>query len=120
MIMLEGNVMMAMGVLSEHGRLVSVVVMTVVVTMRVLVLDLEVAMHVTVPLRKVQPDSDEEPQSTDGRQWTRRTIAREPRHRSAEERSHGEDRSRSRSADATLRGEVQAQRHAVSGRSACH
>src|SRR6187549_3331431 len=92
--------------------------MTVVVAMRVLVLERVMDVAMKVALGNVQVDSDGECERTEESHDTDLPFAEKPRERCADEGSHCKDRARARRANASLREQVERKAQPVAGRAA--
>ena len=100
-------------VFPARRRVVVVVVMPVIVTMRVLVLDGFVRMRVLVRFRQMQENPHGAKQTAENRGKAGGALAERPSESSAEKRSHREYRSRSGRTDHALRSQIEPQARAV-------
>src|SRR5437763_589497 len=113
-----GRMPMNMGMFALDGRIVDVVVMTVVVPMDVLVHELSMRVRVLVALAEGQPHCDAEQSGCDQRGPARGPIPKKPRHDGSDEGRHAEDRAGPPSPNHALRMQVQAQAQAIAGEAA--
>ena len=116
---LDPGMGISMRVLSENRRIVRVIVMTVVVTVRVLVLDGLVHVGVPMAFRHVQVHPEAKPCRRDRGRGRGISVAEQPRRARPDEWCEREHGARPRSADAPLCEQVQAQADAVPGGTRC-
>ncbi len=117
-IVLDRLVLVRMGMLARHRRIVHVSVMPVVVPMHVIVPERRVSMAMRVMLGRVEVHAGPEQQRGREGPPARGAITERVRERGADEGREREHRPRAAGADATLREQVQAQAQAVAGRAA--
>ncbi len=116
-IVLDPVVHMHVGVRADQRRIVAVRVVTVVVEMRVLVLDRLVHVAVAVALGDVQVDTETEQAGRGDGQGSGVAISECPAERCTDERSQREHRAGTSGADPPLREQVEVQARSISGRS---
>lgn len=113
---LHSVVSVSMAVLADDRRYVSVLVMPIVVTMRVLVLGGLVLVSMQVHLRYVKVDRDREEQTRGHDEFGAPSIAKPIGQSRAHERTNREERPGSRGPERTLRTKVQAKAYPISER----
>lgn len=105
-------VKMHVAVLADDGWLVSMIVMSIVVTVRVLVLDALVLVAMRVLLRDVEHDCDHEQTCCRERRRTTGALPDGPSDASPDERSEREDGTRATGSDPSLGEQVEAEAQA--------
>lgn len=103
MVVLDGFVSVHVGMCAEHGWVVRVGVVPVVMTMLVLVIERLVAVSMAVAFADVEVDAEREQPSRGEREGAGVAIAETPAQRGPDERREREDGARTTRPDATLR-----------------
>lgn len=107
---------MPVTVFAGRHRLVRMVVMVIVVSMRMLVLERFVLVFVTVRFRQMQNHTGEHQYASQPHQPADRTIAERHGERGADERCEREHRPRARRAERALCKQIEAQAQAIAAR----